>query len=45
MNKSLLVALACTALLPLDVRAQTASTSTVAFQAVPELSYKVVTFF
>ncbi len=45
MNKSFLVTLACTALLPFGISAQTTSTRTVAFQAVPELPYKVVNNF
>src|ERR1700688_3139862 len=45
MNKLFLAALACSVLLPLDVSGQTASTRTVAFQAVPELPYTVVKGF
>jgi DNA-binding beta-propeller fold protein YncE len=45
MNKLFLAALACSVLLPLDVSGQTASTRTVAFQAVPELPYTVVNGF
>jgi DNA-binding beta-propeller fold protein YncE len=45
MNKLFLAALACSVLLPLDVSGQTASTRTVAFQAVPGLPYTVVNGF
>src|ERR1039457_4038479 len=45
MNKSLLIALACVALFPLNVSTQTTSGKTASFQAVPELPYRVVNNF
>jgi DNA-binding beta-propeller fold protein YncE len=45
MKKSLMIVLACTALLPALARAQGAAAKAAQFQAVPELPYRVVTNF